>query len=47
MQLGITNEESIPEYYGDAQSSGSWNPIITFGKTRVTRLKGLAKEEYV
>ncbi|MCQ6279269.1 hypothetical protein [Bacillus sp. EB600] len=32
MLLGIIDEDCTPNYYADGQSSGSWNPLITFGK---------------
>jgi 3,4-dihydroxyphenylacetate 2,3-dioxygenase len=47
MLLGIVDDDSTPVYYTDGQSSGSWNPIITFAKAKVTRLKEDARSEYV
>jgi 3,4-dihydroxyphenylacetate 2,3-dioxygenase len=35
MLLGILDKDCTPTYYADGQSSGSWNPLITFGKTEV------------
>jgi 3,4-dihydroxyphenylacetate 2,3-dioxygenase len=36
MLLGIIDEDCTPVYYADGQSSGSWNPLITFEKTKVS-----------
>ncbi|KAA9028424.1 DODA-type extradiol aromatic ring-opening family dioxygenase [Niallia endozanthoxylica] len=47
MLFGIIDEDSTPVYYADAQSSGSWNPLITFRKTRVSSKEVKSKEEYV
>jgi 3,4-dihydroxyphenylacetate 2,3-dioxygenase len=47
MLLGIIDEDCTPMYYADGHSSGSWNPLITFGKTKVSSLKETADQEYV
>jgi 3,4-dihydroxyphenylacetate 2,3-dioxygenase len=47
MLLGIVEDDCAPVYYTDGQSSGSWNPIITFAKTKVSSLKVNARTEYV
>jgi len=47
MLFGIIDEDSNPIYYADAQSSGSWNPLITFRKTKVSGEEVGTKEEYV
>ena len=39
MLLGIIDEDCTPIYFADGQSSGSWNALITFGKTKVSNLK--------
>lgn len=36
MLLGIIDEDCTPIYFADGQSSGSWNPLITFEKTKVS-----------
>lgn len=35
MLFGVTGEGVEPEYVADGQSSGSWNALITFKKTKV------------
>jgi 3,4-dihydroxyphenylacetate 2,3-dioxygenase len=47
MLLGIVDEECAPVYFADGQSSGSWNPLITFGKTKVSSMKENVDQEYV
>ena len=47
MLFGIIDEDCVPVYYGDGQSSGSWNPLITFSKTKVSSLNEDVEEEYV
>lgn len=47
MLLGLVEEDCAAKYYSDAQSSGSWNPIITFTKTKVSSEEQKVKEEYV
>jgi 3,4-dihydroxyphenylacetate 2,3-dioxygenase len=47
MLLGIVDDECTPHYYTDGQSSGSWNPIITFAKTKVSSTKDDVEKEYV
>jgi 3,4-dihydroxyphenylacetate 2,3-dioxygenase len=47
MLLGIIDDDCSPVYYADGQSSGSWNPLITFGKTKVSSLKETADQKYV
>ncbi|MCQ6279638.1 extradiol ring-cleavage dioxygenase [Bacillus sp. EB600] len=47
MLLGIVDEECAPVYFADGQSSGSWNPLITFGKTKVSSMKENVEQEYV
>jgi 3,4-dihydroxyphenylacetate 2,3-dioxygenase len=47
MLLGVIDEDCTPIYLADGQSSGSWNPLITFGKTKVSNLKENADHEYV
>ncbi len=46
MLLGIVDEECAPVYFADGQSSGSWNPLITFGKTKVSSSKGNVDQKY-
>ncbi len=46
MLLGILEKDAEPTYYSDAQSSGSWNPIITFTKTKVSSDKEISEKEY-
>lgn len=40
MLLGVIDDDCTPVYYADGQSSGSWNPLITFAKSKVSSLKG-------
>ncbi|MBB6446557.1 DODA-type extradiol aromatic ring-opening family dioxygenase [Bacillus benzoevorans] len=47
MLLGIIGEDDTPVYLADGQSSGSWNPLITFRKTEVSKNKETAVQEYV
>src|SRR4051812_23849554 len=47
MLLGVIDEDSTPVYFADGQSSGSWNPLITFEKTEVSNTKQNADQEYV
>ena len=47
MLLGVIEEDSAPVYYADGQSSGSWNLLMTFGKTTVSSLKEKTDHEYV
>ena len=47
MLLGIIGKECTPTYYADGQSSGSWNPLITFEKIEVSNTKQTADQEYV
>ena len=47
MLLGVIDEDCTPVYLADGQSSGSWNPLITFGKTKVSNLKENTVQEYV
>ena len=46
MLLGVIEEDSTPTYLGEAQSSGSWNVLITFEKTNASTLNEKAAEEY-
>jgi 3,4-dihydroxyphenylacetate 2,3-dioxygenase len=46
MLLAMIDEDCSPAYYGDAQSSGSWNPTITFSKTKVSSSKGNVDQKY-
>nr|WP_295970340.1 MEMO1 family protein [uncultured Bacillus sp.] len=46
MLFGILNEDSVPTYLGDAQSSGSWNVLMTFGKTRISHQNENAAETF-
>ncbi|MCM3116966.1 extradiol ring-cleavage dioxygenase [Neobacillus sp. MER 74] len=39
MLLGVIDIDCTPVYYADGQSSGSWNPLITFSKNKVSSLK--------
>jgi len=39
MLLGIIDEDWNPVYYAAGQSSGSWNPLITFTKTKASFVK--------
>jgi len=47
MLLGVIDEDSTPVYMADGQSSGSWNPLITFEKIEVSNTKQTADQEYV
>ena len=47
MLFGILDEECNPVYLADGQSSGSWNALITFAKTKVSSLKENTEKEYV
>ncbi|WP_338448101.1 hypothetical protein R4Z09_17865 [Niallia oryzisoli] len=47
MLFGLLDEGCNPVYYAAAQSSGSWNPIITFSKTMVSDGNENSEEEYV
>ena len=50
MLFGIIDEDCVPVYYGDGQSSGSWNPLIAlvrFREQRVSSLNEDVEEEYV
>ena len=47
MLLGVIGEECTPVYMADGQSSGSWNPLITFEKIEVSNTKQSADQEYV
>ncbi|WP_338473029.1 extradiol ring-cleavage dioxygenase [Niallia sp. XMNu-256] len=47
MLLGILDKDSEPTYYADGQSSGSWNALITFEKTKVAPKKDNSEKEYV
>jgi len=47
MLLGVIDEDSTPVYMADGQSSGSWNPLITFEKIEVSNTKQNADREYV
>ena len=47
MLLGVIDEDCTPVYLADGQSSGSWNLLITFGKTKVSNLKENTVQEYV
>ena len=47
MLFAIIDKDSDPVYFADAQSSGSWNALITFAKAKVSGKKENAKEEYV
>ena len=38
MLLGIIEPNDEPVYHADGQSSGSWNPLITFEKVKVSSL---------
>lgn len=46
MLLAIIGKGSTPVYYADAQSSGSWNPLITFENAKVSGLKEIADQEF-
>ncbi len=47
MLFGLLNEDWNPVYYTAAQSSGSWNPLITFSKTKVSDGNENSEEELV
>jgi len=47
MLFGLLDEDWSPVYYAAAQSSGSWNPLITFSKTKVSGGNEHSEEEYV
>ncbi|WML51400.1 extradiol ring-cleavage dioxygenase [Neobacillus sp. PS3-12] len=47
MLLGVIDEDCTPVYYADGQSSGSWNPLISFWKKKVSSLQETADQEYV
>lgn len=46
MLFGILDEDCKPVYYTDAQSSGSWNPVMTFTPTSVMNVRENADQEY-
>ena len=46
MLLGILDQECQAAYYGDGQSSGSWNPVITFSKKNVSSTEQVAEEVF-
>lgn len=39
MLFALLDEECTPVYYADAQSSGSWNPVITFEPAKLAARK--------
>jgi len=45
--FAFIDEDSTPVYYADAQSSGSWNPLITFEPAKLAQSKNHTEEEYV
>ncbi|WP_071394030.1 DODA-type extradiol aromatic ring-opening family dioxygenase [Bacillus tuaregi] len=47
MLFGLLDEDWNPIYHAAAQSSGSWNPLITFSKTKVHGGSTHSEEEYV
>lgn len=46
MLLAMLDEESNPAYYGAGQSSGSWNPVMTFSKKNVWTTEKSEEEVY-
>lgn len=46
MLFGIIDDHCVPQYFTDGQSSGSWNPLITFGKTKVSSSKQSVDQEF-
>ena len=46
MLFGIIDDHFVPQYFTDGQSSGSWNPLITFGKTKVSSSKQAVDQEF-
>lgn len=46
MLFAMIDDDFEPAYFSDAQSSGSWNPVITFTPTKVSGVKEKADEEY-
>jgi len=47
MLFAFIDEDCTPVYYADAQSSGSWNPLITFEPANIAGSKENVQEEYV
>jgi len=47
MLLGVIGDDCTPVFYSAAQSSGSWNPLITFTKSKVSPIDEKAEQEYV
>jgi 3,4-dihydroxyphenylacetate 2,3-dioxygenase len=47
MLFTMIEEGSEPTYLAEGQSSGSWNALITFAKSKVTHVKADVKSEYV
>jgi 3,4-dihydroxyphenylacetate 2,3-dioxygenase len=47
MLFTMIEEGSEPTYLAEGQSSGSWNALITFAKSKVTHVKANVKSEYV
>ncbi len=47
MLFGIISEDDTPVYLADGQSSGSWNSLITFGKTKVSSFNKVNEQKYV
>lgn len=47
MLFAMMDHDCSPVYYADGQSSGSWNPVITFSKTTVSSTQEQAEKEYI
>lgn len=47
MLFALIDEDCTPVYYADAQSSGSWNPLITFEPSKLVSSKEKAEQEVV
>jgi 3,4-dihydroxyphenylacetate 2,3-dioxygenase len=47
MLFGIIDKDWDPTYLADGQSSGSWNPLITFKKVKASSTEENIEEEYV
>jgi 3,4-dihydroxyphenylacetate 2,3-dioxygenase len=47
MLFAFLNEDDTPVYYADAQSSGSWNPLITFEPVKIAGAKENTQQESV
>jgi 3,4-dihydroxyphenylacetate 2,3-dioxygenase len=46
MLLALVEDDCTPKYYADGQSSGSWNPVITFSKAKVSNTEEKVAKQY-